>query len=520
MKRTKTYLAAARHYALCILSCGLIISCANDETADNSTLPEGKYALQIGEVTIAGNDGSQTRITESSDGNSSSFANGDQISVKIGSGTAGTYQYNGSAFEAVTPAYWQNTNASNVTAWYPASETIDLSDQSSGLAYVLYATTSNVTYGSSASLSFSHKLAKVKIKAEKCEGYSGNFDVTQVQVKSYTSCTVNGGTPSAGNEQGYITMQKNGEYWEANLVPGTLSESEALKITADGNTFTGSLSSDMTLDAGEVYTIGVTVKDYKEVNVNDITDETYTVSGKVILTGDGTTQKTLKLTVEAGSELTLKNVNITTEGKKATIECKGDATINLVGSNSVENTKSGGGIVVTSGTLTINGDDSSSLQAKYEGNSNNSYCAAIGAANNANITINGGNITAKSPNQGAPGIGSAAPRCTCGTITINGGTIVAEGGKLASAIGCANSGGCGEIIINAGNVTAKSNSSYPSIGKGYGKESGNITIGANAVVTANKGISAGGSNTVTIKAGATVNNTKYTSDTTGDVSAN
>lgn len=518
--------------ALALMAGLTFTACTNDEVADNNTLPEGKYPLEIGSVSIAGAEDSQTRLTESSDGMSSSFASGDQISVKIGSGTAGTYKYSGSSFTAVTPAYWQNTKSATVTAWYPTDKTIDLSDQSKGLKYVLYATKSNVTYSSSASLSFSHKLAKVRIKAEKCEGYNGNFDVTKVQVKSYKTCTVNSGNTPSGSSEDYITMHKNGNYYEANLVPGTFSKSSAIKIVADGNTFTGNLSSDMTLAGGKIYTIGITVKDYKEVNVNDITGDTYTVSGKVTLIGDGTTQKTLKLVVEGGSELTLNNLNITSEGNNATIECQGNATIKLVGSNTVTNS-SRAGIIVNSAsdtpscTLTIDGDDDSSLSvtSAYKNASSPFYHAAIGATNGANITINGGIITANASAKDcpSPGIGSAGPNNTCGTITINGGTIVAKGGtNYPSAIGCANMGNCGEIIINGGNVTATANSTFPSIGQG-GSEyyySGNITIGKGAVVTVNKGIKAGGSNTVTIKAGATVNNTKYTSDTTGDISAN
>lgn len=67
----------------------------------------------------------------------------------------------------------------------------------------------------------------------------------------------------------------------------------------------------------------------------------------------------------------------------------------------------------------------------------------------------------------------------------------------------------------------------PSQAAGIGQEevtyghSGNITIGANAVVTVNKGIFTGDSSKkVTIKAGATVNNTKYTSDYIGDIKCN
>lgn len=70
-------------------------------------------------------------------------------------------------------------------------------------------------------LRFSHALAKVRVLLV------GDMEseVTDVMIKSYTSCTNTQGTVSTdGASKGWITMKKceyNGRtFWEANVVPG------------------------------------------------------------------------------------------------------------------------------------------------------------------------------------------------------------------------------------------------------------------------------------------------------------
>lgn len=390
--------------ALALMAGLTFAACTQDEVEDNNKLPEGKYPLQIGSVSIAGAEDSQTRLTESTDGMSSSFVSGNAITVmNSSSNKTGTYTYSGSAFSSSSPVYWESTATSTVNAWYPAaaynsSSTVSLSDQSSGLAYVLKGTGSG-SYKNSVSLSFTHQLAKVRIQVKKGT-YTGNMNVTSVKVKGYTSCTAKNGAVSNPQTEGYITTKLNNGYYEANLYPNTLSKSEAIELVVDGTTKKVDLSSDLTLTAGSYQTITVTLNEesYTEVNVSSILGSTYTVSGNIHLVGNGNA-KDLFITVNTGSKLILDNVNINNTDQVAAIVCQGDATIKLKGSNIV--TSKYDGIVATAGTMAIEESEQNSsltVTACKVTNTNdcygNHYIVTMGATNNANITINSGKIAA------------------------------------------------------------------------------------------------------------------------------
>ena len=155
-----------------------------------------------------------------------------------------------------------------------------------------------------------------------------------------------------------------------------------------------------------------------------------------------------------GATVTLDNVTIGTyegyisadEYEYAGLNCLGDATIILKGTNSVtgRNRKFPGIHVPKGKTLTIRGDGS--LIAKSFGNG-----AGIGGGNGIE----------------------------CGNIVIEGGTIVAEGGDGAAGIGGGANASCGNITITRGveSVTAtKGNGAPYSIGAGRGGSCGTVTI--------------------------------------------
>ena len=156
-----------------------------------------------------------------------------------------------------------------------------------------------------------------------------------------------------------------------------------------------------------------------------------------------------------GATVTLNNVTIGTyegsyhsadEDEYAGLNCLGDATIILKGTNSVtgRNRKFPGIHVPKGKTLTIRGDGS--LIAKSFGNG-----AGIGGGNGIE----------------------------CGNIVIEGGTIVAEGGDGAAGIGSGANASCGNIVITRGveSVTAtKGNGAPYSIGAGRGGSCGTVTI--------------------------------------------
>lgn len=422
----------------------MMCACTNDEAADNNMLPECKYPLEIGSVSIAGAEDSQTRLKESSDGMSSSFASGDQISVKIGEGTAGVYKYNGSSFDAVTPAYWQSKNNATVTAWYPTDKTIDISDQTMDLKYLLSATTSNVTYGSSASLSFSHKLAKLRVTVK--DGTSST-KVTKVEVYNYQKCTNNEGSVT-GNEPGWIAMRNNNGTWEANVVPTNSIPTNFIRINTKKN---ASVSGITKLEAGKVYSLTITkhVTGVVGVDLSSLTSD-YTISDSktYYFTGSGT--HSIKVT-SGSPNIYLGAATISTSGIGINIT-GGSPTIHAMGSDNTITSSSSAGIFVAEGsTVTITGSSRDDV-LKVTGSSGSS---SIGG-----YIIN--EISKKYAN--------------CGIIKISKITLYATGSKsengtVSPGIGAASGASCQGINIEDATVYAYggaiSNQFSPAIGKGF-----------------------------------------------------
>ena len=235
-------------------------ACTQDELADDTRLPKGQYPLQIAAVTLGVEGGEAqpwgapaTRVSENGDGTGSKFDAGDPFAVQIdGEGEVGTYTVrdDGSA-EAETPLYWSDRDEGHtVTAWYPATDgTLDLSDQSQSLAYLLGATGTG-DYQTPVTLSFTHQLAKVRVTPTD----DALGEVQSLQLYAYTQCTYGKGTVVQSSQEGWIEM-KRCEYngvtcWEANVVPGY----EITKLQANG-TEERELSSGITPVAGKFYNI-------------------------------------------------------------------------------------------------------------------------------------------------------------------------------------------------------------------------------------------------------------------------
>ena len=138
------------------------------------------------------------------------------------------------------------------------------------------------------------------------------------------------------------------------------------------------------------------------------------------------------------------------------------------------------------------------VTAKSTANSStsNAYAgSAIGtgsAGQVGDIEIRGGTVKATMTDYGAPGIGAAKFRSTCGNITISGGTVEAKGGEKAAGIGtgrglykCLST--CGSITITTGVTSVKAtmgNQGSRSIGRAgasngnpYFCNCGTVTIG-------------------------------------------
>lgn len=259
-------------------------ACTKNELADGDRLPEGQYPLEIARITLDVEGGEaqpwgtpQTRVSEIADGNSSKFDADDKFAVQIdGKDEVGTYAVqDNNTVKAETPLYWSDTGEHTVTAWYPATGgTLDLSDQSQSLAYLLYGTGSG-NYQTQVTLNFTHALAKVRVTPTD----DALGEVQSLQLYTYTQCTYEKGTVVQGSQEGWIEMKKC-EYtensnaitcWEANVVPGY----EIKKLRANG-TEERDLSAAINPVAGKFYNITLD----KDKGYTEVSEGNYTVDNE------------------------------------------------------------------------------------------------------------------------------------------------------------------------------------------------------------------------------------------------
>lgn len=206
-----------------------------------------------------------------------------------------------------------------------------------------------------------------------------------------------------------------------------------------------------------------------EVTLENILENTYEINSagdyKIIGTSlaENPTSKNIKINVEGTVNVSIENVNISTDGSNGSpfdIE-KGTVNLTLVGSNS----------------LIVTGNEKAGLHV----------------AKNTSLTItresDGGSLTAQEYPDMVAGasIGSNIFE-TAGSITIDGGTILAKHGDYIAGIGGGYDGNATSITINGGYVTTIRNyvdkfSNSASIGGGSMAYSGIITITGGTVIT-------------------------------------
>ena len=236
-------------------------ACTKDELADGDRLPEGQYPLEIARITLGVEGGEAqpwgapaTRVSENGDGTGSVFSAGDRFAVQINAEEGIYIVQDDGSIKAESPLYWSDSGEHTVTAWYPATGgTLDLSDQSQSLAYLLGGSGTG-DYLTPVTLTFAHRLAKVRVTP------IGDAldEVTSLQLYTYTRCTYEKGEVVQGSQEDWIEMMKceyteNGNAitcWEANVVPGyTIT-----KLRANG-TEERELSAAITPEAGSYYNI-------------------------------------------------------------------------------------------------------------------------------------------------------------------------------------------------------------------------------------------------------------------------
>ena len=416
----------------------LLAACTQDEpSGQGNELPYGKYPLQIGGVTFDvessaepwSAEGPQTRVTEdNTDGKSSVWEwNGSEIiGVRLGNETA-TYTLN--AGPSLTPdrqLYWTSTAPAPVTAWYPANETVDLSDQSNGLVYVLKATAENATYNNEITLGFKHQLAKVRVVLSGTQAALAQ----SVEVYGYTTCTNNEGAPVTDNAQPDWLKMKNTTYadgtecWEANVVPGNITLTDFVRI--NGQTATVNNDSPTTLASGNMYTIDLTVG--KEIT--DINKDNTTISDNGYYRVSGIFDQPISITGD------LENANINVgSGNAISVTGNASPTIHVLGDNSVTSSNGAGIYVAEGSTVTITGRDRNDVLTSTGGAGSagiGSYSTSDGTNYSCgNIIISNVTLTARSEGfvgagDYAAGIGSAGVG-TVGSISISDATIYAQG---------------------------------------------------------------------------------------------
>ena len=441
--------------AISLVATLLLSACSQEELGEQGmALPEGEYPLQIGSVTLTAEVSEQpwTRVSENpADGMSSVWTHDDKIGVRIGDDEeTGIYvvklDAEGTVMEVVPekPVYWKDKQPAIITAWYPVKEELDFTHQDQGLTYLLKGTsTVNADYKTSANLTFSHQLAKVRVKLE---GAKAN-EVTAVTVRSYPKATHNQGTNvTKEGDAAYYPMWKatyNGEtYWEANLLDGHLEAANTFRVSSDDKNFVHvKLTKDVNIDPGYVHTINISVYEPQNVTGNIDDSDTYIVSG----------ERNEPINITGGSPtIYLDEANITANSGNTINITGGNPTNYIVGQNTITSS-SGTGIYVAKGcSVTIISDDRVSNALTVTGK-----ITGIGGSANEDEVLDCGDITIRYVTLSAstsdekiyvnyetvhrPSIG-AVGTAACGTITIDNSTVTAYGSgddsnRSAAAIG-------------------------------------------------------------------------------------
>lgn len=238
-------------------------------------------------------------------------------------------------------------------------------------------------------------------------------------------------------------------------------------------------------------------------NGNNVTQNgtTTTDPTDTVIKSNGSSSNTVTIHADEGKtvNVTLDNVNINTSetGKAAvSVTGKGDTNIELNGNNTLTSGSGHAGLehnkTDDSGTLTItDNDNDGKLDAKGGTGIGGGY------ANDGQVTITGGTITATGTNGGA-GIGGGKASANAngqvnggdGDVTITGGTITATGDSWGAGIG-GGYGGDGNVEITGGEITATGGYYAAGIGGGaavnypdgsrFGAD-GNVIIKGDAII--------------------------------------
>lgn len=457
-------------YAICLAAVGLMTACSQEELTDSDALPEGQYPVEIASVTIGGEgseqpwgaDAPQTRMTESSDGVSSTWQwNGEIFYVKFDGDNKqkGKYRLHG-AQEMATDStlYWRSkTDTETIIGYFTQPQTdnggtMDLASQTKDKPAYVCRSKTYAKCGDEVVLEFKHQLAQVKVYVQGT-GYEGN--VTGVTINNvHTSCTVTDGIPAAPDNdvvKGSIPMfsstVNNAVCFKANILPGTVGGKDSFTVTLkNGSTLTHTFDvEEFKAEGGKVYTVNLRLQK-KGTEVVDLSEEAdvYEISdSKMYFFYCSKEANEHGIRVMSGNPtIYLANVSLDVADCNA-IDLQSDATLVIQGNDSIRS-GNGAGIFVAEGkTVTIQSSDYTDNALFVQAGGEAAGIGGYANTNCGNITIQKIRLYAygSSGNGGAcPGIGGAGSG-ECGTITIEDSKVYAygatSGSNHAPAIGSA-----------------------------------------------------------------------------------
>lgn len=472
-------------------------ACTQDEPTDGNgtSLPEGKYPLEIGSISLAAEvdeqpwraGAPQTRVSENGDGNSSHWETGDVIYAKTdGAQEAGSFRIENAqgSLTVQKTTYWTKTTE-NVTAWYPAEGTVELADQSNKLAYVLQAVAENASYNQPIELGFTHQLAKVRVTLQGDQAEK----VTDVKIKSYITCTnAQGAVSTDGATEGWITMMKvtrgTKTVWEANVVPDhaiTAFQVNGVESTLDNGGITPLAAKVNTIELIVGNTLQPVDGKFTINQGDDVLIKDYDGTAPIVVNGDAT--------------ITIRNVKLETTGDVMTINNGVNVTLNIEGTDNELTSTTGAGIKIMGttsasqcGNITINGKGTSNSKLKIT--------AKDGAAVGFRMVGDGNSIY-------------------CGDININDITLEATGGSGSPAIGISKlkddrqdvQKQYGNISISGSEITAFSSGNAACIGTPDHNTSSPFSLGVISIENSTVTATADGSQAACIGFGYTYNHT-------------
>ena len=353
------------------------------------------------------------------------------------------------------PLYWSDRDDHTVNAWYSATDgTLDLSDQTNGLAYLLHGT-GRGNFQNPVKLIFTHSLAKVRVTPS---NDIAKGEVTSLKLYTYTKCTHNQGNDVQGATLGWIEM-KECEYngvtcWEANVVPGY----GITKLQANG-TDERELSATIKPVAGKFYNITLNKDKGYTVSEDGKTYTVYTADG--LMAWNDAAQNDLSLNCTLTADITLT----------------GEWTpIGTALDNSYTGTFDGGNHTISG--LTVKGSDENAGLFGYIGSNGmvknvvlkhvqiasdyqNAYVGGVagnndGAIENCSVS---GSVSGNSNSGGTYNcVGGIVGYQWSGSITRCSSSATVNGtGGVGGVVGKTNSGATLTACYATGNVTAENN---------------------------------------------------------------